>query len=133
MSALTFMIVKDEPLYELEISGRRDDTTRTAHFVLHAALDAVDRAINTSNATFLKVVDRHNELLVSAYVTAGGARLLLLHDGRSEDSTRVFFTEVHELYVKTLLNPFYHPLSRIGSKDFDERVKVLARRYLGYR
>ena len=106
MSALCFMLCKDEPLYELDLSGRRDDaSSRNAALALHAALDGVDRALSaggggSSGACFLKVVDRANELLVSAHVTAGGARLLLLHDGRAEDGVRAFFGEVAELWVR---------------------------------
>jgi|APLak6261665176_1056049.scaffolds.fasta_scaffold09105_3 hypothetical protein len=134
MSVISFMIVgRDEPLYELDMSGRRDDMAKTSHFVIHAALDMVDIAVWSNPNTFLKVVDRHNELLVSAYVTAGGARFMMLHDGRNEDGIRGFCSEVHELYVKLLLNPFYLPHSRIDNKDFDARIRALARRYLGYR
>jgi hypothetical protein len=35
--------------------------------------------------------------------------------------------------VKLCLNPFYHPLARITSRDFDDKVRALARRYLGFR
>ena len=134
MSVLCFLIVgREEPLFELDISGRRDDAAKPSHFVLHAALDMVDLAMWSTPGTYLKVVDRHNELLVSAHVTAGGARLMLLHDARNEDGIRGFFTEVHELYVKLLLNPFYVPHSRIEHKDFDARVRALARKYLGMR
>ena len=42
---------------------------------------------------YLKVVDRHNEQLVSAYVTPGGAHFLLLHENRNEESVRSFFVE----------------------------------------
>jgi hypothetical protein len=45
-------------------------------------------------------VDRFNNLLVSAFVTPGGARLLLLHDGRGDDVVRAFFTDVYELYLR---------------------------------
>lgn len=136
MSVLTFLIVgREEPIFELDVSGRRDDSAKPSHFVLHAALDMVDLAMwsPSSPGTYLKVVDRHNELLVSAHVTAGGARFMLLHDARNEDGIRGFFSEVHELYVKLLLNPFYAPHSRIESKDFDARVRALARKYLGMR
>ena len=135
MSCVSFVLVgRDEPLYELDMAlARRDELTKTSHFIIHAALDMVDAAIWSNPGTFLRVVDRHNELLVSAYVTAGGARLMLLHDGRNEDGIRGFCGEVHELYVKLLLNPF-HPLhARIESRDFDLRVRALARRYLGFR
>lgn len=188
MSVSTFMIVGSEaPIYELDMSGRRDELAKMSHFIIHAALDSVDMAVwvssglersflgsaphigraadpvdrrqisvvpmfcchqsfygtpcffcavtimQTSAANFLRVVDRHNELLVSAYVTAGGTRFMLLHDGRNEDGIRGFCTEVHELYTKLLLNPFYAPHSRIDSRDFDTRVRAAARRYLGYR
>jgi len=46
---------------------------------------------------------------------------------------RAFFQETHELYVKVLMDPFYTPGSRIVGRDFDERVRALARRYLGVR
>lgn len=46
------------------------------------------------------MVDKYNEQPVSAYVTQGGAVLMLLHDTRPEDAVRHFFQEVHELFVK---------------------------------
>ena len=99
----------------------------------------------------LRVVDRFNNMLVSGYITAGGLStwaylcldrnntlrlfllgiyFLLLHEGRSDESIKSFFTEVHELYVKNLLNPFYKYDSPIVSSAFDTHVKALGRRYL---
>lgn len=49
---------------------------------------------------WLQTVDRFNNLFVTAYVTPGSARLLLLHDGKADDSIRTFFSEVHELYLR---------------------------------
>ncbi len=112
---------------------QREDVARAAQFILHASLDMVDMNTWVSNAAYLKVVDRHNEQLVSAYVTPGGARLLVLHDSRNEEGIRAFCAEVHEAYVKLLLNPFYTPNTRIDNKDFDARVRLIARRHLGYR
>jgi hypothetical protein len=91
----------------------------------------VDMTMWSTTATYLKVVDRHTEQLVSAYVTPGGARFLVLHEARNEDGIRNFCTEVHELFVKLSLNPFYAPGSRIENRDFDARVRALARRHLG--
>ena len=83
-------------LYELDFVAK-PDLARAATFVLHAALDMVDLAVWSSSSTFLKIVDRHNEQLVSAYVTPGGARFLVLHDARNEDGIRAFCTEAHEV------------------------------------
>jgi len=51
MSAICFMLIKDEPVYELEVAPRRDEASaRSAHLVLHGALDMVDRAIAPASA-----------------------------------------------------------------------------------
>ncbi len=95
---MAFMIVgATAPLYELDLLARREELVRGATYLLHAALDMVDMAMWASSATFLKVVDRHNEQLISAYVTPGGARFLVLHDARSDDGIRAFCNEVHEV------------------------------------
>ena len=156
-----FMIVgREEPLYELLLEptlSRREDVARSTQFILHGSLDLVDLQIWTNPATHLKLVDRHNDQFVSAYVTPSGTRFLLLHDGRSDDSIKAFFVDVHELFVKVcfsklgmscshspqtraqlpltqvLLNPLYSPDSRIESKEFDSKARALAKRTLGYR
>ena len=48
----------------------------------------------------LQVVDRFNNLLVTAFASPGNARFLLLHDGRSDDAIKQFFLEVYELYLR---------------------------------
>ncbi|KAF5207442.1 Snare-like superfamily protein [Thalictrum thalictroides] len=53
---------------------------------------------------------------------------MLLHDSRNEDGIKSFFQEVHELYIKILLNPLYLPGSRITSSHFDTKVRALARK-----
>lgn len=54
--------------------------------------------------SYLRLVDKFNEQNVSAFLTAGGAKLMLLHDGRTDDAIRTFFAEVHELYVKVRMS-----------------------------
>lgn len=52
-------------------------------------------------ACLAQVVDKFNDLLVSAYVTGGHARFLMLHEQRTPEHGIIqFFSEVHELYVK---------------------------------
>ena len=47
----------------------------------------------------------------------------------AEDGIRNFFHDVHELYVKVLMNPFHEFNTPIASPLFDARVKVLGRKY----
>ena len=130
---VVLMIVgKHQPIYEAEFttSTGKDELAYLHQFIVHAALDMVENVQWTNSSTFLKVVDKFNHLLVSAYCTPGGAILLLLHDSRSEDAVRVFFTEVHELYVKYIMNPFASIDSPIVSPNFDSRIRSLARKIL---
>lgn len=85
-----------------------------------------------SERSFLKAVDRFEDMAISAYVSAGGVRFMLLHPPmRSDDGLRNFFGAVHELYLKVVLNPFYEPHSPIASGPFDAKVRALAKKYLG--
>ncbi|GMQ08877.1 hypothetical protein CsSME_00052427 [Camellia sinensis var. sinensis] len=152
-----FMIVSrnDIPIYEAEVGSalKKEDAAQQHQFILHAALDIVQDLAWTTSAMFLKAIDRFNDLVVSVYVTAGHilnlflidsffiplfsltihvihTRLMLLHDSRNDDGIKSFFQEVHELYIKILLNPLYLPGSRITSSHFDTKVRALARKYL---
>lgn len=97
----------------------------------------------------MKCVDRFNNLFVSCFLTAGSShpppnsdsniahanatldiKFLLLHDTKADDAIRQFFTDVYELYAKTLMNPFYEIDMRITSIVFDNRVKGAAKKYL---
>ena len=79
---------------------------------------------------YLRIVDKFNDQNVFAYVTAGQVKFLLLHEGRNEDAVKAFFAEVHELYTKQLLNPFYTYDTPIVSPVFNARIRALARRYI---
>lgn len=72
-------------------------------FVLHAALDAVNEQLWTTTNMHLGAVDKFNNLIVTAYTTAAHIKLLLLHDGRSDDTIRLFFKDVYEIYVRVRL------------------------------
>jgi len=64
---LLFVIIgRNEPLYEAEFHKRgsagrgqaTDSVTRQNYFVLHSALDLVEKAGWTTNSMYLKVVDK---------------------------------------------------------------------------
>jgi hypothetical protein len=79
---------------------------------------------------FLKVVDKFNYLMVSSYVSQGGKIFLLLHNGKSEDAIRAFFVEIHELFVRYLMNPFSSSDAPIISPHFNASVRSMAKRIL---
>ena len=89
----------------------------------------VDDHVWGTNSMLFKSVDKFNDFIISAYVTAGHVKLMLLHDVKNEEGIRSFFHDVHELYVKVLMNPFYQANTPISSSLFDSRVKTLGRRY----
>eukprot|EP00386_Alphamonas_edax_P015878 GDKI01048514.1.p1 GENE.GDKI01048514.1~~GDKI01048514.1.p1 ORF type:complete len:149 (+),score=18.50 GDKI01048514.1:44-490(+) len=129
----------DTLLYEIDLaaaSGRRYEAPHLGQFILHTALDMVDEVVwngASGSNMYLRQVDKFQDMAVSAFVTAGHIRLLLLSsaNARNEDSIGAFFREVHELYIKNLLNPFYEVNGPITSATFDLRVRQAARKYLG--
>ncbi|KAJ2056979.1 TRAPP subunit [Coemansia sp. S146] len=131
-STYYFAIVgtNDSPLYETELGVQRDESKYLNQFIVHAALDLVDDAQFMSTACYLKTIDRYNDWNVSAYVTPSNTRLMLLHETKADDAIRLFFTDCHELYLKTLLNPFYEPNTPIQSQAFGIKVNMLAKKYL---
>jgi hypothetical protein len=99
-------------------------------FIVHSAIDIVEDVQWKSNALYLKAVDDFYGYHISAFVTPGNIKFLLLHETKNEESIRQFFNDVNDLYVKTLLNPFYKVNDSITSPVFDLKVKQLAKKYL---
>ncbi|KAJ2787524.1 TRAPP subunit [Coemansia interrupta] len=133
MSATYYFAIvgtNDSPLYEAEFGVQRDESKYLNQFIVHAALDLVDDAQLMSTACYLKTVDRYNNWNVSAYVTPSNVRLMLLHENKMDEAIRSFFVDAHELYLKTMLNPFYEPNAPIQSQTFSTKVSTLAKKHL---
>lgn len=137
-SGYYFVIVghADQVVYEIELGGSTGQTADNRHlnqFIAHAALDLVDETMWRNTTTYLKQVDKFNEWIVSAFVTAGGLRFLFLYEHlprMGEDGLKNFLTEVYETYVKLLLNPFYVPDKPIRSVAFDKKIQTIARKWI---
>lgn len=137
---LAIIGTSNSPIYELEFGTHRqggDGSSKFSQemkesnpFVLYSALDIVDDVQWHTPGLYLKVVDNFYSHLISAFVTKGNIRMMLLHESKNEESIRQFFFDVYDLYVKTLLSPFYFVNQPITSPLFDQKVRLLARKYL---
>ena len=121
-----FMVVgRCQPLFECDINATApavEDATHMHQFALHSALDLVEKAAQTKQHMYLGAVDKFNDQPIFAFLSPGNITFLLQYDGRSEEGVRNFFSEVHELYIKILRNPFYEYDAPITSPDFALRV-----------
>lgn len=69
--------------------------------------------------------------MISAYVTQGRAKFLLLHHpSKGADAIKGFFGAVHAVYVRYVANPLRAVGAPISSKRFDAEVNGLARKFL---
>lgn len=98
--------------------------------IANASLDVVEEVMRKESLMYLKSVDRFNEWTVSAFITPGNMKFILLHESKNDDGIRAFFYEVWELYVKTMLNPFHTAHTPIRSQVFHNRVCASAKKYL---
>ncbi|KAI0313819.1 transport protein particle complex subunit [Amylostereum chailletii] len=100
--------------------------------IAHASLDVIEDVVKRDNGMYLKAVDKFNEWTVSAFVTPGNTKFVLLHEGKNDDGIRSFFNDVSCIggWVQTMLNPFQTAHSVIRSSVFDTRVRASAKKYL---
>ncbi|KAL3159556.1 hypothetical protein ABBQ38_009972 [Trebouxia sp. C0009 RCD-2024] len=132
-NVLTFVIVghDDHPIFEADLAPRPDGREAQGvylhQFVLHAALDAVNEQLWTTTSMHLGNVDKFNNLMVAAYVTAAHVKFLLLHDGKNDEAIRLFFKDVYDIYVRVCMNPFFTTVGRVASPGFGQKVRILAK------
>jgi len=112
----------------VRIGGGQD--RHVIQMIANASLDVIEEVVRKDNTMYLKSVDKFNEWTVSAFVTPGNMKFVLLHEARNDDGIKSFFHEVWELYVKTMLNPFHTAHTPIRSPVFDARVRASAKKYL---
>jgi hypothetical protein len=83
---------------------------------------------SSTNMLIKDVNDKFSDLTVSAFVTAGHAKIMLLHDQKTDGSAvRQFFADLHEMFVKVVVNPFYEKDAPIVSSAFDASVRARAK------
>ena len=102
---MAFMIVGNgQPLFELvtgQSSSRSEHDGPNSHqFAMHAALDSVDEQLWSSQVMNLKQVDTFQGQIISAYVTASGIVLMLMHDNRVSD----FLYTYHFVSIRIISN-----------------------------
>ncbi|KAH3901012.1 related to Trafficking protein particle complex subunit 20 [Saccharomycodes ludwigii] len=84
-------------------------------------------------ASYLGFIDHYYQSPISAYITFGNTKFILIHSSNmpiNGNNIKVFYQLVHELYLKTLMNPFYINGSAINSPMFDAKVRAFAAKYL---
>uniref|UniRef100_A0A7S1T8C1 Trafficking protein particle complex subunit n=1 Tax=Compsopogon caeruleus TaxID=31354 RepID=A0A7S1T8C1_9RHOD len=103
-----------------------------AQLVVNAALDMVDEMMWRTRDMNLKVVDRFDDQVIHAFVTAGNFRFMLLSDGKQEEGARTFFFDLYELFTRVLMNPLHDRSTSVSHPIFRERVRQLTRKHFIY-
>lgn len=98
------------------------------------------RHSSTNDNCYLGKIDHFYGLAITAYLSYGNMKFLMIHGASSSGSNtgtqiddvtvKSFYQEVHELYIKALMNPFYQLNQPITSPIFDSKVRALAKKYL---
>ncbi|KAK2726378.1 trafficking protein particle complex subunit 2-like [Artemia franciscana] len=138
MGTYHFLIVGQHEglVYEMNFIGNQkdqqsfDEHRHLIHFVGHNSLDVINETRLSTNAMYLKTVDRFNEWFVSAFVTASHAKFIMLHDIKNDEGIKNFFNDAYEHYIKLCMNPFYNCKSYISSPSFDKKIQYLGRKFL---
>ncbi|KAG9026063.1 hypothetical protein FRB95_009466 [Tulasnella sp. JGI-2019a] len=110
------------------VGGGQD--RHVVQMIANASLDVIEETMRLNGSMYLKSLEKFNEWTVSAFVTPGNMKFVLLHESKNDDGIKSFFTDVWEVYVKAMMNPFHTAHSIIRSPTFDARVRASAKKYL---
>ncbi len=127
---VVFVVATQAP----EESTTRGLEPHVRDFVARAALDVADERARETNATYLRVVDRFDDVDAHAYATATRCRMILLTSRRGlsggDEGVRMFFADAHEAYARALMNPMSGEVDGLG-ESFDRAVRRAAARRFG--
>lgn len=82
---------------------------------------------------FLGTIDEYESYLITAYVTYNNTKFIIITDKSKAinyNSFKKFFMNVHELYIKKIMNPFNVKSAPITDSLFDCEVRVLGDMYI---
>lgn len=82
---------------------------------------------------FLGTIDEYESYLITAYVTYLNTKFIIISDKTvtiNYNSFKKFFMNVHELYIKQIMNPFNSKNAFITNELFDCKIRVLGDMYI---
>lgn len=129
-----FIIVSPDGsvVYQMYTNLIKKEVTFLHELIAFASIDIIENQESVSTNMFFKSADKFNEYNVTAFVTAGKMKFIMLHEGKNEDSIKNFFCDIYEFYCKALLNPFIDKNSKIFSQTFDAKIKLSMKKNLSY-
>ena len=95
-------------------------------FVILSALDYIEEKKKTSSKMYFKSIDVYGSHHLSAFITPGNIKFILMTQSKSFES-KSFFEAVYEDYIKITLNPFYELQTPIQNDHLTNHIKQLLR------
>lgn len=96
------------PLLQMPLVAAGEDDPVMIDLVLQSAVEVLITKLASSRQLYLKQIDKVTpEWAVSAFVTLGNIKFILLHPIKIDEATlKIFFSDVHTAFVKSYMSPF---------------------------